>query len=60
MQTVRNRPNFGHCTETKTVIAAAAAFRRPSPLSERLKLGGKLTDSFQATKVKSCLLGPLT
>ena len=41
--TVRFRPNFGHCTETNTVIAVAAAFRRPSPLSERLQLGGMRT-----------------
>ena len=41
--TVRSRPNFGHCTETNTVIAAAAAFRRPSPLSEWRQLGGKQT-----------------
>ena len=42
-QTDRLRPNFGHCTETNTVNAAAAAFRRPSPLSERRQLGGKPT-----------------
>jgi len=29
----QNRPNFGHYTETNTMVAAAAAFRRPSPPS---------------------------
>jgi hypothetical protein len=42
-RTVRSRPNFGHYTETNTMITAAAAFRRPSPPSERRQLGGKLT-----------------
>ncbi len=50
---VRSRPNFGHCTETNTVIAAAAAFRRPSPLSERLQLGGKRIGSFQEIEANS-------
>ena len=42
-RTGRSRPNSGHHDETNTTISAAAAFRRPLPLSERPQLGGKRT-----------------
>jgi hypothetical protein len=56
-QTVRYRPNFGHCTETNTVIGAAAAFRRPPPLSERPQLGRERTDWSSLVKALRCHSG---
>jgi len=44
-QTDRLRPNSGHHYETGAIISAAAAFRRPSPPSERRQLGGVQTGS---------------
>ena len=50
---VRFRPISGHNDETNTLICAAAAFRPPSPLSERPQLGGVRTSRFRVMKTKS-------
>ena len=47
-QTASSRPNFGQYTEANTVVAAAAAFRRPPSPSERRQLGRELTVRFCA------------
>jgi hypothetical protein len=51
-RTVCSRPNFGRYTKANKVIAAAAAFRRPSPPSEQRQLGGMRTGLFQVIKAR--------